>query len=101
MRRIYGFVGVFALGALSCFGAMNYHIVRAQDGFHLVQKNHARLGGAYVDTRSFDAATWGAHPDLVLALRADNEQMLVNEAAPGVLQGGIARFTGSQGQTTR
>lgn len=51
MRRIYGFVFGIGLGALACLGAMNYHVVRAQDGFHLVQKQHARLGQAYVDTR--------------------------------------------------
>ncbi|MBA3483263.1 MAG: hypothetical protein H0T51_15750 [Pirellulales bacterium] len=94
MRRVYGFVFGIGLGALACLGAMNYHVVRAQDGFHLVQKQHACLGQAYVDTRQFDATDWSAHPELVASLRADNEQELVNEASPGFLQNGVNRLSG-------
>jgi hypothetical protein len=98
---MYGFVFGIGLGALACLGAMNYHVVRAQDGFHLVQKQHARLGQAYVDTRQFGAADWVAHPELIASLRADNEQGLVNEAAPGALQSGLNRLSAVPQQLAR
>lgn len=94
MRRMYGFIFGIGLGALACLGAMNYHMVRAQDGFHLVQKQQARLGQAYVDTRQFNATDWTEHPELVASLRADNEQVLVNEASLGLLQNGVNRLSG-------
>lgn len=101
MRRAYVFLFGISFGVLVCMGAMNYHVVRAQDGFHLVQKNQARLGQAYVDTRSFDAAQWGQNPELVAALRADNEQDLVNVAAPGLFQGGVNRLSALPQQQPR
>jgi len=101
MRRMYGFVFGIGFGALACLGAMNYHVVRAQDGFHLVQKQQARLGQAYVDTRQFNATDWTEHPELVASLRADNEQGLVNEASPGFLQNGVNRLSGVPQQQAR
>ena len=101
MRRIYGFIFGIGLGALACLGAMNYHVVRAQDGFHLVQKQQARLGQAYVDTRQFNATDWTDHPELVASLRADNEQGLVNEASPGFLQNGVKRLSALPQQQAR
>lgn len=101
MRRMYGFVFGIGLGALACLGAMNFHVVRAQDGFHLVQKQHARLGQAYVDTRQFNATDWTEYPELVASLRADNEQGLVNEASPVFLQNGVTRLSGVPQQQAR
>jgi hypothetical protein len=86
MRRVYTFGFGIGFGILACLGATHFHVVRAQDGFHLVNKEHVRLGQMYVDTRQFGPTDWAAHPELVASLRADNEQGLVNEAAPGFLQ---------------
>jgi len=101
MRRMYGVIFGIGIGSLACLGAMNYHVVRAQDGFHLVQKQQARLGQAYVDTRQFNATDWTEHPELVASLRADNEQGLVNEASPGFLQNGVNRLSGVPQQQAR
>ncbi len=103
MRRMYGFIFGIGLGALACLGAMNYHVVRAQDGFHLVPKQQAGLGQAYVDTRQFNATDWTEHPELVASLRADNEneQGLVNEASPGFLRNGVNRLSGVPQQQPR
>jgi hypothetical protein len=101
MRRVYGFVFGIGFGILACLGATNFHIVRAQDGFHLVQKQNARLGQAYVDTRQFNATDWAEHPELVASLRADNEQGLVNEASPGILQNGVNRLSALPQQPAR
>ncbi|MBA3481944.1 MAG: hypothetical protein H0T51_09030 [Pirellulales bacterium] len=101
MRRMYGVIFGIGLGVLACLGAMNFHVVRAQDGFHLVQKQQARLGQAYVDTRQFNATDWTEYPELVASLRADNEQGLVNEASPGLLQNGVNRLSGVPQQQAR
>ena len=101
MRRFYAFGFGIGFGILACLAATNFHVVRAQDGFHLVNKRDARLGQAYVDTRQFSEADWAAHPELIASLRADNEQVLVNEASPGLLQQGANRLSAVPQQQAR
>lgn len=101
MRRVYAFTIGIGCGILACLAATNFHVVRAQDGFHLVQKQDVRLGQAYVDTRQFSDADWAAHPELIASLRADNEQKLVIEASPGFVQRGVNRLTAAPQQPAR
>ena len=44
MRQIGTFLVGFGAGAVACIGVMSFQLVRAGDGFQLVQKHHARLG---------------------------------------------------------
>lgn len=81
MPRVSSFLLGMAVGAVLCFGATNYHVVRAQDGFHLVHKQPARLAEAYVDIRSFSVSDWTNHAELAAALAADNKQYLMEGAA--------------------
>lgn len=101
MRRIYVFGFGITFGVLACLGAMNLHLVRAEDGFHVVRKQRATLSSVYVDTRQFSADDWASHSELVESLRADNQQKLVNEAAPGFLQSSADRLTGVPQQQAR
>ncbi|WP_428306686.1 hypothetical protein [Lacipirellula sp.] len=101
MRRVFAFTVGIGFGILACLGATNFHVVRAQDGFHLVKKQNVRLGQAYVDTRQFTAADWATYPELIASLRADNEQGLVNESSPGLLQTGANRLSAVPQQLAR
>ena len=78
--RLYAFALGIGVGASVCLGVMNFHIVRARDGFYLVQKHHAKLTQTYVDTREFDARDWAENADLAAALTADNKGYLMTQA---------------------
>jgi hypothetical protein len=70
-----------ATGAMLLQGASTYHIVRANDGFHLVAKKPARLAETYVDVRSYTMTDWAGHPQLATALVQANRQHLVGDSA--------------------
>jgi hypothetical protein len=89
MSRFSSFVLGLAMGALVLYAAMNYHVVRAGDGFHLVHKQPPRMGETYVDIRSFDMSDWVGRPQLTSALVGANEQRLLGESATDAIQDGI------------
>lgn len=94
MFRILSFPMGIAAGALLCYGATNYHLVRANDGFHLVQKRQAQLAEAYVDVRTFGVGDWTKHPALAAAIVAENKQYIMDGAAANSLQGGLSQLPG-------
>jgi len=76
---LYTFVLGIGVGASMCLGVMNFHIVRARDGFYLVQKHHAKLTQTYVDTRQFNARDWAENVDLTAAVTADDKEYLMTQ----------------------
>ncbi len=68
VSRIGDFVmGVVCGGALTA-GTMNFHVVRANDGVHLVRKLTAGINEPYVDVRNFSASDWADHKALAAAI---------------------------------
>ena len=68
---------------------MNFHIVRANDGLHLVQKHHAKLTQSYVDVRQFSALDWSDNADLSAALIAENKEYMTTQVlmkSPSVVE---------------
>ena len=92
MPRLFTFLMGMVAGALLCQGATNYHVVRAQDGFHVVQKVRAHLSEAYVDVRAFGVGEWSAHPELVAALTQQNKQHLMESAGANSIQAGMNQY---------
>jgi hypothetical protein len=92
MQRVMTFMLGVAAGVMLCWGATNYHVVRAADGFHLVEKQRARLAEAYVDVRAFGVSDWANHPDLASALVAANKQSVMQSAAVNTFQGGLSQL---------
>jgi len=80
---------------------MNFHVVRARDGFHLVQKQHARLGEVYVDATQFSESDWLDHSELAVAMKADNKEYLMKGSTNNPVQNGVNRLVGRPVQTTR
>lgn len=70
-----------ATGAILLYAATLYHVVRANDGFHFVEKLQPRLAETYVDIRPFTVADWANHPQLASALVQANQQQLVGQTA--------------------
>src|SRR5262245_13099180 len=92
MQRVMSFLLGVAAGVMLCWGATNYHVVRAEDGFHLVHKQRARLAEAYVDVRAFGVSDWAKHPELASALVAENKQSVMQGAATNTFQGGLSQL---------
>ena len=82
MNRLTTLLMGVLFGAGAMFTAMKYHVVRAEDGFHMVPKVSAQLSEAYVDIRQFDAVQWNEHRALAVAIvDADKEHLLKDSAA--------------------
>ena len=92
MKRLMTFLCGMIAGAVLLFGALKYHVIRANDGLHLVPKLDAKLEATYVDIRSFTVADWAQHPDLAVALINDDQRALVEDATSDALRNGLDRF---------
>jgi hypothetical protein len=83
-------MSTFLLGMVAGAGLLHcvttYHVVRANDGYHLVGKQPARLSETYVDIRAFTMNDWASHPQLASALVQANQQKLLGESATGALE---------------
>lgn len=89
MQRIQGFVlGVFC-GALLGIGALKYHLVRAEDGLHLVPKMSADFTDPYVDIRQFDLRDWDRHRSLAAAMMRANKGDLLQDSATASLRNSL------------
>ena len=86
MSRVSTFVMGMVTGAVLLQGANLYHVVRANDGIHFVQKQPPRLSETYVDIRAFSMNDWAGHPQLASALVQGNQQQLLGESAAGSLR---------------
>lgn len=94
MRRWGTFLLGAVVGAAALFLALNYHIINARDGMHLVPKVDAQLAGTYVDIRNFGASDWANHREVFFALVNADRQDLLGSAADNAIQVGIDRLLG-------
>lgn len=92
MRRIWTFLlGILAGGALIYF-AMNFHLIHAKDGFHLVPKVSAQLPGTYADIREYKVADWAENAEIASALIKANRRDLLDGAITDTFNNGIDRL---------
>ncbi len=59
MARLGSFLVGIAVGGAAVFTGLKYHVVRANDGVHLVPKLQAQFDEAYVDIRKFTCVLEG------------------------------------------
>lgn len=95
MKRLSAFIMGMIVGGALLYTALHYHLVRAQDGMHLVPKAESSLAATYVDIRSFGPRDWANHPKLAAALFESGQEDLMNSAVDGALQNGLDRLLGS------
>ncbi|MEM6688612.1 MAG: hypothetical protein AAF664_04240 [Planctomycetota bacterium] len=74
--------GVFC-GALGLYVAMHYHVVRGNDGVHLVAKISNNLSDVYVDVRDYQLEDWQNHKPLAAAIMRSSQSHLLEDAALG------------------
>lgn len=92
MRRIWTFVSGIIVGGILIFAAMNYHIIRANDGLHVVPKVDAQLALTYADIRDFTVADWAKNSELAAALMNANRRDLVDSAIGNTLDNSFEKW---------
>jgi hypothetical protein len=85
-KRISGFLAGLLVGAVCTMTALKYHVVRAEDGFHLVPKLSAQFSEAYVDIRGFDLADWNKHRSLALAVARSGKTHLLQDSTSDAMR---------------
>ncbi len=74
------FVLGFACGAAALYGSMSFHIVRAEDGHHVIAKTGLTFRDTYVDIRKFGFVEWKDHVGLADALHKAGKKDVVQGA---------------------
>lgn len=76
----------FVIGGAAVYVSLHFHVVRADDGTHLVPKLRSTFGQSYVDVRNFGVEDWNEHRELALAVaQAGHGSMLRGVAVQPVL----------------
>ena len=81
MHRLSSFLSGLVLGAAGLYWAMTFHVVRADDGVHVVPKVTRGLSDAYVDIRSFAAPDWYQHRGLSAAVVNAKKEYLIGDSS--------------------
>jgi hypothetical protein len=85
MSRFSSFLLGLILGGAAVFLGLKYHVVRADDGLHLIPKTQAAFQDVYIDIRQFGLAEWTEHPALAAAiLQADKGELLQDSMRQGL-----------------
>ena len=92
MRRIWTFISGIMVGGALIYFAMNYHLVHAKDGLHVVPKIDAQLALTYADIREFTVADWAKNGDLAAALMNANRRDLVDSAVGATLDNSLDKW---------
>ena len=74
------FVSGFLCGAAALYGSMSFHIVRAEDGHHVIAKTGLAFRDTYVDIRKFGIVEWKDHVGLADALHKSGKKDIVQGA---------------------
>ena len=85
MKRFSNFAFGLLFGAGLMFVGLKYHIVRANDGLHMVPKTMAKLGSVYSDLRTFTVRDWQDRQELLADITRSNDRQLQEEVARAAL----------------
>ena len=92
MRRLTTFISGMIVGGILLYVALNYHLIRAQDGLHFVTKTDPSLAATYVDIRNFTVADWTQHANLAAAIMQADKTELMRGSAIDSLENSVDRF---------
>lgn len=95
MNRFGAFLLGLGLGATATFVCLRYHIVRANDSFHLVARQGGSMEDLYVDIREFDLKAWNQHRTLAIDLIAAKKEHLISDSASGSISKRLDSLFGS------
>lgn len=89
MKKFFSFVLGVTVGAAVMFVTLKFHVVRAEDGFHMVPKTLAKLNSIYVDIRRFTIKDWDGHRELAFDLANSRKAYLLEDAARNSLNNAV------------
>ena len=92
MRRLSTFIFGMVVGGLLIYVALNYHLIHAQDGLHMVPKVDATLASTYVDVRSLGIRDMAQYPQVAMAISKAGRQDLLESIAGNALETEIDRL---------
>lgn len=85
MGRFSSFVFGILIGGAAVFVGLKYHVVRADDGLHMIPKQQAEFREVYVDIREFGPQDWTRHPELAAAIvKAEKGELFQGAVRQGV-----------------
>lgn len=88
MNRLGAFVFGFLLGGAVVFGSLHYHVVRAEDGMHVIRKQTTSFSQTYVDIRNYGYSDWAENQGLAFAIQQSNPELLQGIAS-GTVQNAV------------
>lgn len=101
MNRVSSFFLGAVIGGVLVFGVVRFHLVRANEGFHLVPRLDSGLSDVYVDIRLFSLTDWSNHRTLAAAIiRANKDHLLQDSATQSFREGlksAVNNITGGAG----
>lgn len=92
MHRITWFLGGFIAGIVALLIVQQYHIVRAEEGLHLVPRVSAGYDDIYVDIREFKLTDWRDHEQLAMAMVKNDKEHLLKDSAVNSVYDSIDSF---------
>lgn len=97
MSRIGTFIFGAVCGAVLCFTALKYHVLRTKDGYQFIPKLTANFSETYVDVRNFKPDDWSKHKGLVAAIVQSGKTGMLGDSAIGTLRDEAEDVLGSLG----
>ncbi|MEX0717706.1 MAG: hypothetical protein WD066_14020 [Planctomycetaceae bacterium] len=93
MYRLATLLLAAAVGGAFMYFALQYHLVRTDDGFFVVPKRDVALTEIYVDVRDWSPLDWERRPALVEALiRHGRGDLIRTETGRSLFRGVLERF---------
>ena len=92
MRRLMALMFGIVLGGGAVYTAFQYHVVRNDQRYLLIPKEHADWREAYVDIRGWTHREWDGHPILAKNVTTAGHGDLVSHSTAGDLFRGLFDF---------
>jgi hypothetical protein len=96
MNRVGAFLLGLAIGVVLTFVGLRYHVVRANDTFHVVPRQGGSMEDLYVDIREFDLKDWNQHRSLAIDLIAAKKEHLIRDAASNSISKRLENLFGEE-----
>ncbi|MCH2212755.1 MAG: hypothetical protein MK110_15735 [Fuerstiella sp.] len=98
MKNLKPFILGSIAGCGMMFVALQYHLVRSQEGFQLIPRApQAALGLAWADVREWDIQKWSDRPELARAAVSHGSSGLISESVAGEIKNSLETDSGTVG----
>jgi hypothetical protein len=88
MSRFSWFFAGVLVGAVGVYTSLHYHVVRTDEGVHLVPKVASTFSETYVDVRDYSVSDWSKHKTLLAAVvKAKKHDLLKDSGSDTLVEG--------------